>query len=47
MLGSTKPVGTGSVLNVCLGGGGVGGVGAEWVGGLQQGLEGWGCVMSV
>ena len=27
--------------------GGVGGVGGEWLGGLDQGLEGWGCVMSV
>ena len=27
--------------------GGMGGVGEEWVGGLDQGLEGWGGVMSV
>ena len=27
--------------------GGVGGVGGEYVGGLDQGLEGWGGVMSV
>ena len=25
----------------CLGCGGLGGVGGEWVGGLDQGLEGW------
>ena len=39
----TNPVGTGGVLDVCLcfGCGGVGGVGGEWVGGLDQGLEGW------
>ena len=40
----TNSVGTGEVLDVCLyfscGGG-------EWVGGLDQGLEGWGGVMSV
>ena len=35
----TNPVGTGGVLDVCLRG--VGGVGGEWVGGLDQGLEGW------
>ena len=37
------------VLNVCLYFGcvGVGGVGGEWVGGLDQGLEGWGGVMFV
>ena len=57
-LGFTNPVGTGGVLDVCLcfgcggvGGvgdvGGVGGVGGEWMGGLDQGLEGWGGVMSV
>ena len=34
----TNPVGTGGVLDVCLCFGGVGG---EWVGGLDQGLEGW------
>ena len=27
--------------------GGVGGVDGEWIGGLDQGLEGWGGVMSV
>ena len=32
------------VLDVCLG---WGGVGADMVGGLEQGLEEWGCVMSV
>ena len=26
---------------------GCGGVGEEWIGGLDQGLEGWGGVMSV
>ena len=48
-LGFTKPVGTGGVLDVCLcfGCSSVGGVGGEWVGGLNQGLEGWGGVMSV
>ena len=30
------------VLDVCLGC-----VGGEWVGGLDQGLEGWGGIMSV
>ena len=40
-LGFTNPVGTGGVLDVrlCLGYGGVGG---EWVGDLDQGVEGWG-----
>ena len=48
-LGFTNPVGTGGVLDVCLclGCSGVGGVCGEWVGGLDQGLEGWGGVMSV
>ena len=43
------PVGTGCVLDVCLclGYGGVGGVCGEWVGGLNHGMEGCGCVMSV
>ena len=36
----TNPVGTGEVLNVCL----CFGCGGEWVGGLDQGLEGWGYV---
>ena len=43
-LGFTNPVGTGRVLDVCLclGSGGVGGVGGEWVGGLDQGMGvGW------
>ena len=42
-LGFTNPVGTEGVLDVCLGFGcgGVGVVGVEWVGGLDQGLEGW------
>ena len=45
----TNPVGTGRVMDVCpcFGCGDVGGVGGEWVGGLNQGLEGWGGVMSV
>ena len=48
-LGFKNPVGTGGVLDVylCLGCGGVGGLGRKWVGGLNQGLEGWGGVMSV
>ena len=48
-LGCTNPVRTGGVLDVCrcLSCGGVGGVGGEWVRGLDQGLEGWGGVMSV
>ena len=39
-LGFTNPVGTGGVLDVCLylGGDGVGG---EWVGCLDKGLEGY------
>ena len=32
---------------MCFGYGGVGGVGGEWLGGLGQGLGGWGGVMSV
>ena len=32
---------------MCLGCGGVCGLGGEWVGGLDQGLDGWGGVMSV
>ena len=35
-LGFTNPVGTGGLFDVSLGG-----VGGEWVGGLDQGLEGW------
>ena len=48
-LGFTNPVGTWGVLDVCLcfGCGGVSGVCDEWVGGLDQGLDGWGGVMSV
>ena len=45
-LGFTNPVGTGGVLDVSLcfscGGVGVGGVGVECVGGLDQGRERWG-----
>ena len=39
-LGFTNPVGTGGVLDMylCFGCGGVGG---EWVGGLDQGSVGW------
>ena len=43
-LGFTNPVGTGGVLDVCFSCGGVGG---EWVGGLDQGRERWDGVMSV
>ena len=32
---------------LCLVAGGVGGVGGEWVGGLDKGREQWGGVMSV
>ena len=48
-LGFTNLVGTGEMLDVCLcfGCGGVGGVGGGWVGDLDQGLEGWGGVMSM
>ena len=44
----TIPVGTGEVLDVCPCFG-FGGVGRSWGvgGGLDQGLEGWGSVMSV
>ena len=45
-LGFTNPVGIGRVLDVCLCLG-CGGVGGEWVGGMDQGLEGWCGVMSV
>ena len=44
-LGFTNPVGTGGVLDICLCFG-CGSVGGEWVGGLDQGLEGCGAVMS-
>ena len=48
-LGFTNPGGTGGVLDVCLclGCDDVGGVGGEWVRGLEQGMEEWGDVMSV
>ena len=48
-LGFTNPVGTERVLDVwlCFGCGGVGGVGREWLGGLDQGLEGLGGAMSM
>ena len=50
-LGFTHPVGTWGVLDMCLcfgcGGVGVGVVGGEWVGGLDQSRERWGGVMSV
>ena len=43
----TNPVETGGVLDMCLCCSGVGGVGGEWVWGLEPGLEEWGGVMSV
>ena len=48
-LGFTNPMGTVGVLDMCLcyGCGAVGGVGGEWVWGLDQGRERWGGVMSV
>ena len=48
-LGFPNPVGTGGVLDMCLcfGCGGAGGVGGEWVRGLDQGRERWAGVMSV
>ena len=46
VLGFTNPVGTGGVLDMCLCFG-CGGVGGEWVGGLDQGRERWFGVMSV
>ena len=42
-LGFTNPVGTGGVLDMCL----CFGCGVDWVGGLDQGWEQWGGVMSV
>ena len=42
-LGFTNPVGTGGVLDICM----CFGCGGEWVGGLDQGREWWGGVMSV
>ena len=48
-LGPTNPVGTGRVLDMCMcpGCGGVSGAGGERAGGLDQGRERWGGVMSV
>ena len=45
-LGFTNPVGTGGVLDTCLCFG-CGGVGGEWIGGLDQGRERWGGSMSM
>ena len=45
-LGFNNPVRTGEMLEVCLCLG-CGGVGGEWTGGLDQGLEGWDGVMSL
>ena len=45
-LGFTNPVGTREVLDVCLCFS-FGGVGGEWVVGLDQGLVRWGGIMSV
>ena len=45
-LGFTNSLGTGGVLDMCLCFG-CGGVGGEWVGGLDKGRERWGGVMSV
>ena len=44
-----NPMGTGGMLDLCLcfGCGDVDGVDREWVRGLEQGLEGWGGVMSL
>ena len=52
VLSSTGDVlvrGVGGVCDMCmcLARGGVGGVGGEWVGGLDMGRERWGGVMSV
>ena len=48
-LGFTNHVGTGRVLNMCLcfSCGGMSGLGGEWIGGWNQGPEGWDGVMSV
>ena len=48
-LGFTNSLGTWGVLDMCLcfRCGGVGGVGGEWVVGLDKGRERWGGVMSV
>ena len=40
LLGFTNPVGRGGVLDLCMGLGCGGGCG-EYVGGLDQGLQGW------
>ena len=45
-LGFTNPLGTGGVLDMCVCFG-CGGVGGEWVGGLDRGREWWGGVMYV
>ena len=47
-LGFTNPVGTRKMLNICLcfGCDDMDGVAGEWVGGLDQGRERWGGVMS-
>ena len=47
--GFYQSCGTVRVLDMCLcfGCGGVGGVCGEWVGGMDQGRERWGGVMSV
>ena len=47
--GLYQSCGIGGVLDVCLcfSCAGVGGVGGQWVGGLDQGRELWGGVMSV
>ena len=47
--GDVLVVGVGGVCDMCmcLARGGVGGVGGEWVGGLDRGRERWGGVMSV
>ena len=40
-MGFTNPVGTGECWScACLGCGGVVGVDGEWIGGLEQGMEG-------
>ena len=48
-LSFTNPVGTRGMFEecLCLSWGDVGGVGGEWLGGFEQGLEEWGGVMSV
>ena len=46
-LGFINHVGTGGVLDLCFGCGGVGGVGRKWVESLDQGREGWRGVMYV